>query len=151
MRLRRLALAFAATVVLACLCAAAQTPPAERPPLARNPGVAAALTVLDSWIDATVAQREQPGLSIGVVFDQDLIWAKGYGFADLERRLPATPGTLYRIASISKLFTATAVLQLRDAGKLRLDDPLSQHLPWFSIHKNYEDGPPITVRVPDLR
>jgi CubicO group peptidase (beta-lactamase class C family) len=108
--------------------------------------VAAALTVLDAWITATVAQREQPGLSIGIVYDQDLIWAKGYGYADLQRQVPATPTTIYRIASISKLFTATAIMQLRDAGKLRLDDAVSDRLSWFSIKKTYEGGPPITVR-----
>ena len=125
---------------------AAQTAAADRSPLARKPEVAAALTVLDSWIAATVAQREQPGLSIGVVYDQELIWAKGYGYADVERRVPATPSTIYRIASISKLFTATAIMQLRDAGKLRLDDPVSERLPWFSIKQTYDGGPPITIR-----
>jgi CubicO group peptidase (beta-lactamase class C family) len=64
----------------------------------------------------------------------------------LERRLPATPTTIYRIASISKLFTATAIMQLRDAGKLRLDEAVSERLPWFSIKKTYEGGPPITIR-----
>ena len=125
---------------------AAQTAAADRSPLARKPEVAAALTVLDSWIAATVAQREQPGLSIGVVYDQDLIWAKGYGYADVERRVPATPSTIYRIASISKLFTATAIMQLRDAGKLRLDDPVNDRLPWFSIKQTYDGGPAITLR-----
>jgi D-alanyl-D-alanine carboxypeptidase len=144
MILRRIGLAVAATLVwsLPCLAQAA----VDRTDLARHPQVSAALTVLDSWIAATVAQREQPGLSIGIVYDQDLIWAKGYGFADLEQRIPATPTTIYRIASISKLFTVTAIMQLRDAGKLRLDDPIAQRLPWFSIRKTYRDGPPITIR-----
>src|SRR5947209_5619785 len=75
-------------------------------PLAQKPEVAGALQVLDKWIQATLTSREDPGLSIGIVYDQDLIWSKGYGFANLERKLPATPSTLYRIASISKVFTA---------------------------------------------
>jgi len=145
MTLNRLGLAVV-TILTWASPSSAQTAPADRSPLARKPEVAAALTVLDSWIAATVAQREQPGLSIGVVYDQDLIWAKGYGYADLERRVPATTGTIYRIASNSKLFTATAIMQLRDAGKLRLDDPVSERLPWFSIKKTYDGGPPITVR-----
>ena len=70
--------------------------------------------------------REQPGLSLGIVYDQDLIWAKGYGFADLAAKVPAKPSTVYRIASISKLFTTTAILELRDAGKLQLDDPVAK-------------------------
>jgi CubicO group peptidase (beta-lactamase class C family) len=48
-----------------------------------------------------------------------------------QRKVPATPSTVYRIASISKLFTTTAILQLRDAGKLQLDDPVAKYLPWF--------------------
>jgi len=85
MTLNRLGLAVV-TILTWASPSAAQTAAADRSPLARKPEVAAALTVLDSWIAATVAQREQPGLSIGVVYDQDLIWAKGYGYADLERR-----------------------------------------------------------------
>lgn len=114
--------------------------------LAQNPEVAAAIKVLDAWIETTAKSREQPGLSVGVVYDQDLIWAKGYGFADLQKKTPATPATLYRVASISKLFTSTAILQLRDAGKLRLDDPVARHLSWFKIRNAHTDGPTITVR-----
>ncbi|HMN31270.1 MAG TPA: serine hydrolase domain-containing protein, partial [Caldilineaceae bacterium] len=93
-----------------------------------------------------MAYREQPGLSIGVVYDQELVWAKGFGYANLERHEPATPQTLYRIASITKLFTSTAILQLRDAGKLQLDDPLSNFLSWFAIKQRFPEAPPITLR-----
>jgi CubicO group peptidase (beta-lactamase class C family) len=74
------------------------------------------------------------------------VWAQGFGYADVARQIPATPQTIYRIASITKLFTATAVLQLRDAGKLQLDDPIHKHLPWFTIQNEYEDAPTITIR-----
>src|SRR4029453_3682392 len=144
MTLSRLLIAVAAMLVWTSPCPA--QPAADRHPLARKPEVAASLAVLDAWIAATVAQREQPGLSIGIVYDQDLIWAKGYGYAELERRVPATATTIYRIASISKLFTPTAIMQLRDAGKLQLDDPVNARLSWFSIKKTYEGGPPITIR-----
>ncbi len=144
MILRRFGIAAAAAVVLVAPCLAQTT--AALHPLARKAEVADALEVLDAWITATAAQREQPGVSVGIVYDQDLIWAKGYGYADLERRIPATPATLYRIASISKLFTATAIMQLRDAGKLRLDDPVSERLSWFSIKPSGNDSPAITIR-----
>ena len=111
-----------------------------------QPGVEASIKVLDAWIEATMKDREQPGLSIGIVYDQDLIWSKGYGFADLERNVRTTPATLYRIASISKLFTTTAIMQLRDAGKLQLDDPVSRHLSWFGIRNTGTQGPAITIR-----
>jgi len=113
--------------------------------LMQKPAVAAAIQVLDAWIEATVSDREQPGLSIGIVYDQDLIWAKGYGFADLQQRVPAAPATVYRIGSISKLFTATAIMQLRDAGLLRLDDPVARYLPWFTLKHLFAQGPAITI------
>jgi D-alanyl-D-alanine carboxypeptidase len=128
------------------LCALLAAAPAHASGLLDKPDVAGAVQVLDAWIQATVAAREEPGLSIGIVYDQDLIWAKGYGFADLSRRLPATPSTRYRIASISKLFTATGILQLRDAGKLQLDDPVASRLPWFKVEKTRPDAPDITIR-----
>ena len=95
-------------------------------PLLQDPGVDASFKVLDAWIKATMRNREQPGLSIGIVHDQNLIWAKGYGFADIANEVSATPSTRYRIASISKLFTTTAIMQIRDAGKLQLDDPVAK-------------------------
>jgi CubicO group peptidase (beta-lactamase class C family) len=104
------------------------------------------LDLLSAWIEAQMAYSGQPGLSIGVVYDQELIWARGFGYANLEARIAATPRTLYRIASITKLFTATSLLQLRDAGKLQLDDPLEKHLLWFKIQHRHPDAPPITIR-----
>jgi CubicO group peptidase (beta-lactamase class C family) len=106
---------------------------ADAEPLAKQPEVAAALHVLDAWVAAAVASREVPGLAIAIVHDQDVIWAKGYGFADVERKVAVTPATLFRIASVSKTFTATAIMQLRDAGKLKLDEPLTTYLPWFAF------------------
>jgi D-alanyl-D-alanine carboxypeptidase len=114
--------------------------------LAQKPEVAAAIQVLDAWIQSTLTSREEPGLSIAIVHDQDVIWSKGYGLADVAKKVPATPQTLYRIASVSKLFTATAIMQLRDAGKLQLDDPVVKHLPWFQPKGVKPDSPVITIR-----
>ena len=114
-------------------------------PLATNPSVRSAIGLLEAWLESQLAYRGWPGLSIGILHDQELIWARGFGHASLERSERATPDTLYRIASITKLFTSTAILQLRDAGKLRLSDPLTQHLPWFKIGEAYPDAPRITI------
>lgn len=138
--------------ILVCLLltrpgrAAGQPAAAAAAPIAENPGVAAAIQVFDAWAARTAADREQPGVSIGIVHDQELVWSKGYGFASLEKKTPATPATAYRIASLSKLFTATAILQLRDAGKLQLDDPVSRWLPEFAPARVDAGSPVITVR-----
>ena len=64
-----------------------------------------------------------PGAAVGIVHEGELVWSKGIGFADVRKKRALYPKTLYRIASITKTFTATAVMQLRDEGKLDLDDP----------------------------
>jgi CubicO group peptidase (beta-lactamase class C family) len=114
--------------------------------LVENPEVSAAISVFDAWCQYTVSYREQPSVSVGIVHDQDLIWAKGYGYADLRNKIPATPKTVYRIASITKLFTATAILHLRDAGKLQLDDPIVKYLDWFQPADTFYNSPVITIR-----
>ena len=108
--------------------------------------VASNIELLSAWIEAQMAHRAEPGLSIGIVHDQELVWAHGFGHADLDNRVAATADTRYRIASVTKLFTATAILILRDAGMLQLDDPVDRHLPWFDIRQRYPDAPPITIR-----
>src|SRR5271170_4320389 len=110
-----------------------------------NPDVAGQERLFESWIRAQLAFRGLPGIAVGVVSDQELVWAKGFGFADVESRTAMTAATKFRMASHSKLFTATAIMQLRDAGKLRLDDPVSKYLPWFKIKPAEPDDPPITI------
>lgn len=113
--------------------------------LARHPKVGEVITLLNLWIEEQLAYQQLPGLAIGVVYDQELVWAKGYGFSDLDEQIAVTPETLFRIGSVTKVFTATAVLQLRDAGKLRLDDPITHHLPDFKIENPFPNAPAITV------
>lgn len=115
-------------------------------PLAANHNVASNIELLRIWLETQMAYRNQPGLSIAIIHDQELVWAQGFGYADVAQQIPAAPQTIYRIASITKLFTATAVLQLRDAGKLQLDDPIRQYLPWFDIQSRFPDAPPVTLR-----
>ena len=114
-------------------------------PLADDPGVAEALHLLDIWMDAAQAYGGIPGASLSVVHDQELVWAKGFGFAHIESGDPATPSTMYSICSISKLFTSVGVLQLRDQGQLGLDDPVAKHLDWFNIKDDYPEAGPVTI------
>ena len=116
----------------------------EHPLIQDRADLATAIDILDQWIKRTMHKQHQPGLAVGIVYDGELLWGNGYGYADLETQEPVTLDTRFRIASITKTFTATAIMQLRDAGKLGLDDPVSQHLDWF--HLRYENAPEITIR-----
>ena len=72
------------------------------------------------------------GASVGIVRDRELVWSRGFGYADLDSKRRPDEHTVFRIASITKTFTATALFQLRDQGRLGLDDPLVEHVPEFS-------------------
>lgn len=105
-----------------------------------------ALRLIDAWLDAQRDYERLPGMSVAIVDNQEIIFAKAYGLADLEKKIKTQPNTIYSICSISKLFTSVAIMQLRDAGKLRLDDEVGDHLPWFNIKQQYPDSGPITIR-----
>ncbi len=121
----------------------AQSPLADR--VTRDPEVQGAQRLFTAWLEGQMLYRHLPGVAIGVVADQDLVWAAGFGFADTAAKRPMTPQTKFRMASHSKLFTATAVMQLREQGKLRLDDPVAKYLPWFRVRPADPDDPPITI------
>lgn len=90
---------------------------------------------------ATLAP-EIPGFAIAVAVDGRIVWSEAFGYADLEAKLPATPATQFRIGSVSKPLTATAVAQLVERGRLDLDAPVQRYVPGFP-HK----GAPITTRL----
>ena len=119
--------------------------PAAAQSAADHPRVKQALNLLRVWLDAQRAYQQIPGISAAVVHDQQLLWSGGFGYSDIERKTPATPATIYSICSISKLFTSIGVMQLRDEGKLRLDDPVARHIPWFKIKRADPLGPEITI------
>lgn len=102
--------------------------------------------MLDVWLQARVETLGIPGLAVAVVYDQDVVYRGCFGFADVASKAPVSPSTKFRIASQSKLFTALAIMQLRDDKKLRLDDPVSKHLDW--VHVKNPDGTEreITIR-----
>lgn len=113
--------------------------------LAADPRVGQALELMKVWLEAQRAYDEIPGISAALVYDQSVLWSGGFGYRDLETRVPATADTIYSICSISKLFTSVAVMQLRDQGKLRLDDRVSQHLPWFRIRNTAPQAGEATI------
>ncbi len=91
----------------------------------------AVVKIIDPWIAYKRSLARVPGVSVGIVCGDQVVLRKGYGYADLARRTPAQDSTCYRIASISKTFTATAVMQLVEAGACQLDDKVQKFLPWF--------------------
>jgi CubicO group peptidase (beta-lactamase class C family)/D-alanyl-D-alanine dipeptidase len=111
-------------------------PPAEYQP---------AVQALDQFIAREVADKHLPALSVALVDDQKVVWARGYGFADAARKRPATADTVYRVGSVSKLFTDIAVMQLVEQGKLDLDAPVTKYLPDFKPINKYDK--PITLRM----
>jgi D-alanyl-D-alanine carboxypeptidase len=84
---------------------------------------------VDDFIQAEMKRHQIPGLSLAVLQKGKILKAKGYGFANVELNEPATAETVYQLASITKSFTATAVMQLVEDGKLTLNDKIAAHLP----------------------
>ena len=92
----------------------------------------AAIAALDAFVTKEVAEKKLPALSIALVDDQAIVWSKGYGFTDRDKTTPATADTVYRVGSVSKLFTDIAVMQLVEQGKIDLDAPVKKYLPDFA-------------------
>ncbi len=133
--------ALCALLLLLVLPNAVRAQPKTDPPKAYEPAVKA----LDQFIAREVDDKRLPALSIALVDDQKVIWARGYGFADAAKKKPATADTVYRVGSVSKLFTDLAVMQLVEQGKLDLDAPVTKYLPDFKPINKYDK--PITLRM----
>jgi CubicO group peptidase (beta-lactamase class C family) len=99
---------------------------------------------LDDLLAVEMAEQHIPGAVVAVVQDGSLLLAKGYGYADLDGQIPVDPErTLFRVGSVSKLFTWTAVMQLLEQGKLSLDTDVNEYLD-FAIPTTFPE--PITLR-----
>ncbi|MGQ0736773.1 MAG: serine hydrolase domain-containing protein [Acidobacteriota bacterium] len=110
------------------------------------PAPLGALTQIDAMAAAEFARNPVGSVTIGVVSGANLVWTASYGLADMERKVPATKDTVYRIGSITKQFTAVMLLQLVQDGKARLSDPVEQHFPDVDKVQGRRAGaPPITL------
>src|SRR3989454_2724393 len=96
-------------------------------------GIAQALPLLDAWATYSAMQQHIPSVALTVVHGDGPVWTKAFGYADVRQKTAATPQTLYRIGSVTKTFTALAILQLREAGKLKLDDRVRHHVTMAAI------------------
>lgn len=86
------------------------------------------------------------GTSVALVDDGDIVWTEGFGYADYENSINALPETVYGVGSVSKLFVATAIMQLAEQGKIDIDKPVKEYIPEFSINTRFPDSDPITIR-----
>lgn len=145
MRVRFLLL-FQAVVTLALLAGCSGGSRSDTPAL-----YSSTIARTTAYIEAQIAANPQiPGLAIALVDDQQVVWARGFGYANKADRVASTPDTEYEICSISKLFSGTMIMQLSDQGLLDISDPLTRYIPTFSIGRpvgfTVATPEPITVR-----
>jgi CubicO group peptidase (beta-lactamase class C family) len=105
-----------------------------------GPDIGEAIKRFEQYVEKKMQRDKIPGLSIGFIKD-DFTWARGFGYADLENKVKVKPQSSYRMASVSKTFTAIAVLKLVEDGKIDLDKEVQTYVPYFPKKKW-----PITVR-----
>lgn len=135
-------LSIISVLVILAGCAAAPSRPAS----VAHDNYISTKEYITKLIKYEMDKNKVAGLSIALVDDQRIIWAEGFGYAEQERKIPATAETLYRVGSISKLFTATAAMQLVEQRRLDIDQPLRNFLPGFAIKTRYPDVVEITPR-----
>jgi len=126
------------------LLAGCTSTPAATAALGPAPAYVELADELTAFVEHERADKAIPAVSIALVDDQEIVWAAGFGFEDADRTRPAGPDTVYRVGSVSKLFTAIAVMQLVERGELDLDAPIQAALPGFSVQDPFPE--PITLR-----
>ena len=105
----------------------------------------AVVAAIDATVRSEMERSCQPGVSLGLTDCDRTLAIRTYGFADLASRRPVTPEVLFEIGSIGKSFTAIAILQLVDEGRIDLDAAVERYLPWLVVDRRGGDAP-ITVR-----
>lgn len=130
--------------LVATLFAATSARAADVPPQAGYGEIAARLETL---VAQQMADKKLPAVSIALVDDQRVVWARGFGYADPEARRAATADTVYRVGSVSKLFTDLGVMRLVEEGKLDIDAPVTRYLPDFRPKNPFPGSDPITLRM----
>ncbi|MGI8786225.1 MAG: serine hydrolase [Pyrinomonadaceae bacterium] len=100
--------------------------------------------MLDQFIRREMADKQLPGISVALVDGSNIVWQQGYGFSDPKAKTPITADTVFRVGSVSKLFTDIAVMRLVEKGKLDLDAPVTTYLPDFKPRNSFDK--PVTLR-----
>ena len=137
------------TILLTVLAAAALLPISPtygQTQATQTPDLHKAIDQVDALAAAEIAKDNIGSITIGIVSGTNLIWTKSYGYADMEKKIPATKDTVYRIGSITKQFTALMLLQLAEQGKVRLSDPVEKYFPEVNkLQGRFPNAPPITL------
>ena len=140
---------FRASAVLAMTALSANSAAAHAEEPAASETAAAldeAFVAADLWLDGYRRYHRIPALSIAVTRGDETVWARGFGTIDRAGKVPATADTIYSICSISKLFTAVALMQQWEQGKVALDAPITRYLPWAELADDPRESVPITLR-----
>jgi len=88
---------------------------------------------LNGIINEYVEKESIPGLAVGVVYDNEILYTKGFGVKNVDRKEPVDENSLFHMASVSKTFVATGIMQLVEKGKIKLDSHLTEYLPYFQL------------------
>jgi CubicO group peptidase (beta-lactamase class C family) len=139
------ALAVLPTVAPLATLSAAPQASGQQAAVTKPPDIAASLAAIETAIDEKRKELGIPGVSLVIVRDDKVIYMKGLGVKDFERKLPVTPDTLFAIGSASKAFTALAAVLSADEGKLSLEDSPKKFLPYFKLRDPDADSR-ITIR-----
>ena len=140
--LRKFSIPVVAALILLTACAT--KPPA--PPKVEQGNYQSVTPYLSAEIEREMKNAQLVGLSVALVDGGNTVWVQGFGYADKKHKIPVTPDTVFRAASVSKLFTATMAMQLAEQGKLNIDKPRKTYIPEFSMKPRFADAAPVTPR-----
>lgn len=141
---------FLELLVLLCIFCKAQKQQAYQPPYFgeqnRLQKIEPLFPAIEQLYRTHAEKNHFPGYTFGIVLDGKLVFAGSGGYLDVQKKNPVTTDSRFRIASMSKSFTAMAIVKLRDEGKLRLDDPVEKYIPEIKGQKLTNDAPTLTIR-----
>jgi len=145
----RLARAAVAAVVVLFGTTVSGDTAAVAAPAAQSDGVAAVIASYQARIPALMTQEQIPGLALALVDGDHVVWQQGFGSTDSDGGTPVSVDTMFSVQSMSKTFTATAVMRAVQSGLLDLDVPITTYLPDFTVHSAFESHPErkITLRM----
>ena len=115
--------------------------------IVNNPYLASRIRLFEEWMNTQMDYLSLNGVSVGIVHNQELVYYKGFGYANKEKEILADENTVYGIASITKLFTSIALMKLVEEGAIKLNDPVTKYIPeLYNIQSNGHNVDKITIR-----